>query len=349
MGKGHIFGRMRTAGIVGALVASVALTGCGTDAATGELAEGSWDDVIAAAKEEGQLSVYNGGSELPMQRTIDAFNEKYPEIKVTAERITSDGIARVESQIKTGTAGADFFLHADPNWYKQRADDLLEVEGPNTEGVNDRNWVVENASVTATGVPYSLFVWNTDKFPQGFKTWDDILAPEVKGQLAWRDSISTTSAGYLDFLLEAPELGPKYVEALGKQKPKYYASVVPATTAVGAGEVGVTIASSPAEVKALQAAGAPVDFEYTEPAFAIEYAAAALKNARHPNAAALFFDFMVSEEGQEALNGDGLGIALRDGVEGTLDASTYSLLDSEKYTPEEIEKSNEKMATYFKK
>jgi iron(III) transport system substrate-binding protein len=341
--------RLRSMGtrlMAGLLIGTLALTGCSSGDKKAELVEGSWEDVVAAAEKEGKVVFYAGISQLPIDRLITAFNKKYPGIKVQAERITSDGIARVEAQIKSGTEGADVFMLADTEWFKQFADELLPVNGPGTEGLRDGAWIVPNSAAAVSGVPYSMFVWNTNKFPNGFDDWQDFLDPSVKGQLAMRDSASTSAAGFLDFLVE--NFGEDYVKALGEQKPKLYASVVPMTNAVAAGEVGVTMASSPAEVMALKSSGAPIEFKYPTPAYGIDYGAAALKNSRRPNAAVVFMDFILSPEGQEALNGDGLGVPARADVAGGLDPSGFTMLEASKYTPEVTAKWQELIDTYFK-
>lgn len=302
----------RGRGVFVAVVAAglLALSACGGGSAEGEagVAEGSWDDIVAAANEEGGVFFTNGGSQEPADRLIEAFNKEYPDIKVDTERITAEGIARIETEIKTGTKGTDVFMLADAEWFKDFEGEFLVPEGPNAEGIDDAKWATDDAAVMS-GVPYSLFVWNTDKFPDGFDDWQDILDPSVKDQLAMRNTASTTAAAFLDFLTE--NFGEEYLQGLSDQQPKLYPSVVPMTTAVGAGEVGVTIASAPAEAMTLKESGAPIDYAYTSPALGIDYVAAALKNARNPNAALVFYDFMLSPEGQEALNGDGFGVASR--------------------------------------
>ena len=171
-----------------------------------------------------------------------------------------------------------------------------------------------------------MLVWNTNTFPDGFTEWDDLLDPSVKGKLAMRNDLTTSMAATLEFMEQ--ELGPDYLTALGGQSPKYYTSAVPMGQAVASGEAGVTNISTPSIVKDLQNQGAPVDFAFPEPGFAIMWGGGALATSKRPNAARVFLDFLMSEEGQAAINADGFGAAGREGIEGALDLEGWAFFDS---------------------
>lgn len=334
MSKTSVPGRRTLSAAVAALALSFVAAGCGGGGDKASLVDGSWDEIVAAANEEGRVVFYTGTSEGQANRVVDVFNEKYPEIKVDVVRGASDIVARTEAEMKAGTDGADVFIHADPQWFHNWEDDLLPAEGPGSEGLREDAWVVPGKAVTAHGSPYTMFVWNTDLFPQGFKEWDDLLEPAAKGSIAMRGDASKSAIGFLEFLED--EVGKDYLNKIGEQDPKLYPSVVPMTQAVASGEVGMTPASMPSLVKELQASGAPIDFAYPEPAYGMGFVTAALKNAHRPNAAVVLNDFLLSPEGQEALNGDGYGAAARDDVQGSIDPGDYTWLDSSKYTPEVV-------------
>jgi iron(III) transport system substrate-binding protein len=343
--KFRVTHRRTLCGVAATLALSLLATGCGGGASEAKLVDGSWDEVVEAAKEEGRVVFYTGTSEGQANRVVEVFNEKYPEIEVEVVRGASDIVARTEAEMKAGTDGADVFIHADPQWFRTWEDDLLPAEGPGTEGLHEDAWVVEDKAVTAHGSPYSMFVWNTDIFPEGFGNWDDFLEPAVEGKLAMRGDASKSAIGFMEFL--ETEVGQEYMKKVGQTGPKLYPSVVPMTQAVASGEVGVTMASLPSLVKELQESGAPIDFTYPEPAYGIGFVTGALENAHRPNAAVVFNDFLLSPAGQEALNGDGYGTAARDGVPGAIDPSTYTWLDSAKYTPEVVAQWEAKISDYF--
>lgn len=333
--------------VTGVTAGALMLTACGGGTDQAEVVDGEWDDVVVAAKEEGTLNLAWGGSPLQLSRVTEAFNEEYPEIAVSSERITADAIARIESQISTNTDGTDVFVLANPEWFKNFEDDLLPASGPNSDDISDDAWPVPGSAALVSGVPYSLSVWNTNIFPDGFADWEDVFAPEVQGQLGTMSTASATAIGFLDFL--ETSFGEEFLERMSEQEPKLYPSIVPMTQSVAAGEAGLTIASSPADATSLQESGAPIEFAYMTPAYGIDYAIAALQNAGRPNAAVLFVDFILSAEGQEAMNSDGLGISYRvDGVEGSVDPEGYTMMDAAKYSsPEVVAEWQQKIDTYF--
>jgi iron(III) transport system substrate-binding protein len=325
------------------------LVSCGGNQASGELASDSWDEVVAAAKEEGKVNFYTGMAEIQNTRLVKAFNAQYPEIVVNVQRGAGEMTPRVESEMSSGTPGADVFALADPNWFKQKGEEsFLPVSGPATTDWSSDGWAREGLAPVVTATPNAIFVWNTDIFPDGFKDWDDFLAPQVKGKIGLRTDVTKSVAGYLDMM--ETSLGEGYLRSLGKQAPKVYPSVVPMTQAVASGEVGVTNASLPPTVYELKQNGAPIEsFVPNNPGYAMEFGIAPLTNSRNPNAAALFTDFSISEKGQEAVNGDGFGASMGlDDISGALDLSGSTMMDSSKYDAASIDEWNAKLKEYYK-
>lgn len=338
----------RTFGLAAASSIAVVLGACGAPAQSAPVPEGPWGDAVKAAANEGPLAFYSGLTEIQNTRLVAAFNKKYPAIKVQATRGGVEIIARVEGEMQSGSEGADVFVHADPAWYQARSNDLAPATGPASAAWPEAGWAIKGVSPVATVTPNSVFVWNTDIFPNGFKTWDDLLAPGVKGKIGLRtDAATKSAAGYLDMI--ETELGYDYLVKLTQQQPKSYTSVVPMTQAVASGEVGVTNASLPSMAKELKDKGAPVDYLIPNPGYAIEFASAALKKSKRPNAAAIFIDFIMTPEGQAALNGDGFGGSVGpDNVPGALDLDGIVMMDSAKLTPDVITKLDAKLAQLYK-
>lgn len=295
-----------------------------------------WQSVLDGAYEEGTVSVYNAASEVQNDRMMEAWEERYPQIDLNFTRGGSELPARVGAELGSGTKGADVFMWSDPTWFEDNQDKIADLgSAPSAEEWDEDYWAVEDKAVIATRLPWTMIVWNTDKFPAGFETYEDLLAPEVTGQLGSRSQVTPSIAGYLDFM--ETEYGDEYMKDLAAQKPKFYTSVVPLMQAVASGEVGVANVGLPATVLDLQKVGAPIDFTYINPGFAFEHAAGALRGTENPNAAKLFLNWFMSMEGQQAYNGDGLGGTGREDVDGAINVDTgYTLLDSAKYTPEKI-------------
>lgn len=341
---------LRSSAAAIALGIAATLTACGgqssADAPRETSADPKWQAVLDAAYEEGELNLYNAASQQQNERMEAAWEARYPQIDLNITRGGPELPSRVSSQIESGTPGADAFLWSDVSWFERNKSELAELSDvPSSEGWSDDYWAIEGKAVVATRLPWSMIVWNTDKFPAGFDSYEDLLAPEVKGQLGSRSQVTASIAGYLDFL--ETRFGEDYLTGLAAQKPKFYSSVVPLMQAVASGEVGVSNVGVPATVMYLKERGAPIDYTYLTPGFSFEHGGAALKNSEHPNAAVLFMNWFMSEEGQTAYNGDGLGSAGREGIEGTLATNNDTLLDSTKYPPQEIAKWERKFHAWF--
>jgi iron(III) transport system substrate-binding protein len=335
----------RTAAALAVLLGASGLTACGSGPQAAAV-KGPWKDVVAAAEEEGAVSFYSVMPGAQNKRLVDAFEKEYPEITVNLTRGAGELPARVESEIKSKSGGADVFLYSDPAWFSNQKGAFLEADGPSLKGWNDDAWAVKSKVIVPSAYPYSMFVWNKKIFPKGFKKWEDTVDPSVKGKLGLRTDVTTSLAGYLDF--QEKELGEEHLVKSGKLSPKFYPSVVTMTQAVASGEIGVTNASTPSTVKELQDQGAPIEATVPDPSYWIEWGAAALNKTQRPNSARVFLDFMMSEKGQAAINGDGFGAAGRDGVEGAIEpAEDAAMLDSSSYTPERIEESNKKFKKWF--
>lgn len=325
-------------------VAVASMTACGADPRPA-VVTGPWQEVVAAAENEGSVTFYSVMPGVQNSRLIKAFNEKYPEIDLDVMRGAAELPARVEGEIASGSDGADVFLYSDPAWFSEHDGQFLEVNGPAVEGWEDDAWETRDRAIIPSAYPFSMFVWNTEKFPHGFSTWGDLRDPSVEGALGLRSDVTISMAGFLNF--QEREFGERYLKDLAGLRPKFYPSVVPMTQAVASGEIGVTNASTPSVVNELKEQGAPIDSAVPKPAYWIEWGAAALRNSERPNAARVFLDFLMSPEGQTAINGDGFGAASRSGVRGALEPEQMTMLDSAQYTPEVVARFDSKFDTWF--
>lgn len=339
----------RAVGVVVASLAVSSMAACGTSSAgtgsSGGAVAGSWQAVVTAAEHEGTVNFFSVMPDVQNNRLAKAFAQKYPNIPVSVRRGAGELPSAVEAQIQSGSDGADVFLYSDPAWFAHHDKDLMSVDGPSLQGWGTSNWVVDKKAIIPSAYPYSMIVWNTNQFPNGFKTWNDLLDPSVKGKVGLRSDVTTSLAGYLDF--QQTEFGAGYLKQMGQQKPKFYPSVVPMTQSVASGEIGVTNASTPSVVKELKDKGAPIESLIPTPSYWIQWGAAALEKTKRPNASRVFLDFMMSAEGQAAINGDGFGAAGRDGVPGAIAPQSATMFASEKYTPAVIADFKTKFTEWF--
>lgn len=317
------------------VLATAGLVACGPDSDrdTTAVTDGSWESVVNLAEDEGVLNFYSVASELQNSRLAKAFSEEYPGIRVRILRGAGEMGARVSAEIQSGSKGADVLLFSNAVWFDKNEADLLELDVPERAEWPDELEAAGGRAIIST--TYSnMIIWNTEIFPDGFTGWPDLLDADVKGKLGTRSGVTPSVAGNLDMLERSQ--GPSYLNELFQQDLKFYSSGVPMAQAVAAGEIGVADTTTPSLVADLKEVGAPIEAIVPSPSLAVGYAAGAMKGADHPNAALVFMNFMMTQAGQFALNGDGLGVTPRDDVPGGLSFEGLEVLDTNDFPPEVV-------------
>jgi len=281
------------------LTALALLLGISSSASAGD------DALIAAAKKEGEVVWYTVQT-IPQIVTplVAAFEQKYG-IKVTYVRANSSDVAiRILNEAKGGRVLADVFdgtgtlppllregLVAQwlPDFVSAWPKDLFDA---------NRYWVATNAFVNTVAI-------NTDLVkPQDEpKTWDDLLDPKWKGRMAWGSTPSPSAGpGFIALMYKVRgEAGATaYLSKLAAQNiAGYPVAARQILDQVIAGEyaIGIMVFNHHPVISA--AKGAPTKWLPVGPALKTFNTASVMKDAPHPNAARLFLEYMVGEEGQK--------------------------------------------------
>ena len=290
----------------------------------------TWDEIVAKAKEEGRVNFYSIMPPAQNEALVEAFSKEYPEIKVVTVRGAGELPGRVAAEKAAGADGADVISLADPAWFTENQADFIELKGPAIDAYPKDHWIVEPKVANISYGPLGFIVWNTDRLPEGLKSWDDLLDPKLKGKVGAREGMTATLAGYLEFLRDA--IGEEKFAALGKQDLRFYPSTVPLTQAVAAGEVWAGSSGNIATLLQLVDQGAPIDYVYPEPSFANPQAGGALNYSKRPNAAIVFMDFALSRAGQTAVNHHQLGGSPLEGIEDSVPLERFKILDPTRFT-----------------
>ena len=297
-----------------------ATTGAGGDGAE---ADAALAELVAAAEEEGSVTIYSSQGLDQLNATAAAFEEKYPGIDVEVVRGTdADAIPRVETELSTGTSGGDLVVTASPTFMIAHGDagDWVDpAASPQIGGLGDYDaeQYVHDGNYFEVGAAVLTFAWNTDDVPDGLADYADLLDPALAGgRIAVIDpAISPAAVDYYLWLEET--FGEDYVAQLAAQEPRIYPSALPIGEALSSGEVSAAAYAAPGTLIPAAASGAPVDFGLSASgAWAARFFGAIPKSSDSPNAAALLADFIVTAEGQELLQ-SGAGSVLPD-IPGTL-------------------------------
>lgn len=327
---------------VGGLFSTLALVGCSGDSeAAGELA-GSWDEILESASEEGEVTIYSTHSPDNLEKLKKAFEAKYPDISLTYVRGTdADILPKVEVENQTGRGTVDVHMTTDAGWIDRslESDYSAEIVGPSFENdvydpensIIEDKWFLTSATVFVLG-------WNTEKLPEGLKTPEDVLAPNLKGKIGISNPAGIPT--YADMYRKIDvNFGENYLEHLAEAEPRIYDSAVAIGQAIASSEIWASPVAA-TTLLAEKANGAPVETMVPEKPFGVPWFSHVLTAAPNPNAAQVLADFLVTEEGQAAISADYVA-ALPD-VEGTgvpgadVLAQEVELADPETLTQESV-------------
>ena len=310
-----------TAGSTGSTGSTAGSTAT-TAAAGGGEADAALAELVAAAQEEGSVTIYSSQGLDQLNALGAAFEEEYPGISVEVVRATdADSIPRVETELATGTSGADLGIFAAQAWIETQAAAGSWVDptaSPQLAGLGayDAAQYFHEGNYFEVGAAVLTFAWNTNDVPDGLAGYADLLDPELAGRIAVIDP--SISPAVVDFYLWLEEtFGADYVEQIAALEPRIYPSALPIGEALTSGEVSAAIYAAPGQLVPAAASGAPVDFGIDDAgAWAARFYGVIPASSDSPNAAALLADFMVTAAGQEIVQANA-GSVLPD-IPGTL-------------------------------
>ena len=263
------------------------------------------EDLIAAAKAEGELTVYGSCEEEYLAAACQHFEELYG-IKVNYQRLSTGEVqAKIEEEKGNPSADAWFGGTTDP--YNVLAkEDLLEPY----DAMNASH-LISDMYKDAEGKWYGIykgilgFMVNTDELDRlGLEApadWQDLLKPEYKG-LIWLSNYNTAGTAKLviNTMIQkyGHDEGIQYLVDLDKNIEVYTKSGSGPSKNVGTGECVIGIGFLHDGITQI------VDNEYGNIALVIPSsgtsfeigATAMFKGAKHPNAAKLWIEYTLSPE-----------------------------------------------------
>lgn len=290
----------------------------GSDAGAGG-ADAAYEDLVAAATEEGTVTVYSSQGLDALNEFKAGFEAKYPGITVEVVRgIDTDLSSRVETEYQTG-GGPDLYVSASQPWVEDHAGQgwFAEPASPELTGQGDYDaeQYVHDGGFFEVGAAVLTFAWNTGEV-DGLTGYEDLLDPELQGGKI--GVIEPAAPSIVDFYLWLEEtFGEDYVEDLAAQDPRIYPSSLPMGEALISGEIFAASFGAPVQLEPAKQAGAPVDYGIdAEGAWGARYFGMVLQTAKSPNAAQLLADYMVTAEGQRLVVG--VASSILPDIEGTL-------------------------------
>lgn len=290
--------------LAGSLIASIAV-------ATAQTYPTDEAKLYEAAKKEGKVVWYESAPLEPMQAIALAFEKKYPGIKVEVLRIVGiQQYQRFMQEVQAKQHNVDILHISDQPSMVTLVEDghVAEWKVPDhdryPEAYRIKDYSYANYSTD------NAIIYNVNKVtPEEIKIlesgWEGVLDPRFKGRFAVTSMKCGACYAGIHMFLD-PKLKDKYgVEFLKKvaaQKPAIYSEVLVGLDRVIAGEHDFTYWTWEGIAITKWQQGAPIRWLHPKPTplFGNSWQAVS-KYAPHPNAARLFQNWSMSEEGEMAI------------------------------------------------
>lgn len=280
-----------------------------------------------AAKGEGTLKWYTTLSKTINPAVAKAFQAKYPGIKIETYRASSEDVtARLYQEAKAGTSGADVVeTNGTELLFMQHRKDILIPyrQSPYAKAIPA---AYRFDTFTGDRLESFLVAWNTNIVKPGEepKSWDDLTNSKWSGKLSMEPGdVDWYAAAYQALENTAyRKLRPKPKTAAAKAKAlkaidakidTMFAGIAKNSqiisghttqaTLLAAGQFGVCISCHAQSIQALIKKGAPLAFKpFYIPQVIRAQGVAIAYRLQHPNAALLFYDWLLRPDGgQKAL------------------------------------------------
>jgi iron(III) transport system substrate-binding protein len=258
--------------------------------------------LIEGAKKEGSLEIYTSAQSDDMGALVSAFEKKYG-IKVNVWRSSSEKVLqRAVTEARGNRHTVDVCETNGPELEALSREKLLErVNSPYLKDLigpairPHGEWVGTRLNVFVQA--YNTQAVKKEDLP---KTWEDLANPKWKGKLGIEQEDSDWLAGQFAEMGEAKaqKVFKDIVEKNGVSVRKGHTLL---TQLVVSGEIPLALTVYNYKAEQLKNKGAPIDWFTIGPAIARPNGIGVAKDAPHPYAALLFYDFELGPEGQQIL------------------------------------------------
>ncbi len=257
--------------------------------------------LVAGAKKEGALTLYTAVNKLQHDSPIvKAFQEKYG-IKVTVWRAGSETVLqRVVTEARAKRFDVDVVTSTGSGLESLHREKLLqEIRSPNFSELipaalpSHREWV--GTYLQAFVQAYNTNLVQKKDLPRAYR---DLLDPK------WNNRLTIESEDYEWFYSVVKDMGEEkglqfFKDLVTKNGLSVRTGHSLLTNLVASGEVPLALTVYHYTPEQLKQKGAPIDWFVIEPAIVGVVATGVAKSAPHPNAAILFYDYLMSEETQK--------------------------------------------------
>ncbi|HAJ38473.1 MAG TPA: ABC transporter substrate-binding protein [Chloroflexi bacterium] len=287
----------------------------------------------------GELVVYTSRAESLFKPVVEAFNQAYPEVKVTM-LTGSNGELAAKLLEERANPQADLLVNSDTLTMESLAAEGLFVpnNSPAVMSVPE-SYRAEDGSWVALTLRPRVIMYNTDLVaPEEVPTtMMGLIDPKWSGQVGAADSRNGAMVAQLVAMrhLLGEETMSAFVRGLVANDTQWFGGHTDVRKAVGAGELKLGLVNH-YYYHLSKAEGAPVGIVYPDQGegemglIVNSTNAGIVQGAKHPELAQLFVDFMLSPEGQKVYAEQNFEYPITPGVataEGVPPLSDFKLAD----------------------
>jgi iron(III) transport system substrate-binding protein len=253
--------------------------------------------IAAAARKEGTLTLYTTIAEKDLAALVTPFEEKYG-VKVVVWRAGTDKVLqRTVAEASASRDDVDVIHFGSPEMEAlSRENILLPITSPLHADLQPgsvpphRQWAATLLSVWVQ--VYNTKLLNRDELP---KTYADLLDPKWKGKLGIEAKDQDWFASVVD-VMGGGETGLQFFRDLVRNNGlSVRLGHTLLNNLVISGEVPLALTVYNYMPEQAKKKGAPIDWFALEPAIARSNAVGVARRAPHPNAALLFYEYLLGE------------------------------------------------------
>lgn len=279
--------------------------------------QADWETTLAAARKEGEVTVYTTYGAEWRTAMSEAMSKKYGITFNVLTGRSDELMERIGREQQNKLYQADSIQAISGKRYFVEAQQLKEIF-PSLEKtlvlpevLDTKAWVDNKFPWVDTDTKNLVFwrdylsvpiIINTDMVnPQEMASWDSLLDPKWKGKMVLSDP---TIAGAANSVITVLLWGIKdwgYLDRLLKQEPVIQRDYRLMSEWVARGKYAIMIGPRKEEAQVFIDAGAPIKYMNFSDGVITTFGAgtiANLKGSPHPNAAKVFVNFLLTQEGQ---------------------------------------------------
>ena len=264
-------------------------------------------ELYPKAKQEGNLVVYSVWDVEHIRAVTDAFAKRYPGIKTSYwQGRNPEIVTRVLTEFQGGQASVDVVLSDNAPPVLRAAGAMANYETVQKDVLYFHDPTLPTVSLQIQALAYNTKKIKPDELP---KTWEDIANPKYKGLIALDDPMR---AGPLSSMLAGLKTQwnddarfTKFLKGLKALNVPVHKSTSAMFRLVISGEYPICMPALLHDVIVEKEKGVPVDYVKTAPPVVFPRQAGIYAKAPNPNAAKLFAEWLISDEGQKTIDAVG--------------------------------------------